>query len=1264
MRRILLLNTALLCTFSSLNAQQVKQNYWETDGPVHAVLTNNGKVYLGGEFTYAGPSTGSAGVYNLATSQTVAGMLGITGQVLAVVSDASGNVYLGGSMQVNGGPVKSLIKLNASLSIDPTFSFNFDGPITKLAVNNNSLFAAGSFNFINSQLRPGLAAIDLPGNTLSTFAPNPDGQIKALHAANGNLYVGGGFSFISGNTRSSLAVYNGAKALQPTNPGIAGTVSALCNSDSLLFIAGAFDTIGGINRVNLACLSLNTGTIKSWRADVTGSVTNMAAVSGNLYLAGNFFQVGIASRNHLAAVNILSGAVQSFDPGLDDAVNSIQIRGNVLLAAGKFNSVGFSSKRYLAGISLSTGEVTGDLPEVNAQVNALVVVGNDLYMGGDFSSFGGKLRNNFAVLDQSSGTPLNLSMDVDGPIYDMDFVGTELLVAGNFMSINQELRRGVAIVDTAAFSPTSWDVACDGSINDVEVIGNSIYLAGNFTSFGTSTRNNLAVVNAFSGALGSWDPNMDGGVNQLLLNQTQLYAVGNFMASGSNTRKHVASFDLGANGALRSWNINPDTIVNCIAANGNLIFLGGKFTQLGTSLHSYLAAVDSGSAAPYTFAPITGGEVTSLTELNGLLFAGGQVSTSLGIGLACFNTNSGVEVEFPVKLKSGQVNQSFLIENDLYLSGNFELAGGKRNFAAVTMTTAAPTLQATNLIISQVKPDRMTITFNPGNGSKYLVLANQGSAVDTFPMIGLNYTGSTAFGTGASIGSNFVIGAGQDTTYTVTGLNPGTTYHFAVFAYNGVAAFTTYLTTSPARANQTTTIGYNPPSTAASGINFSNVRLDQMTVRWTKGNGEGRYVIGREATAVNQVPADSTNYFGNAEFGSGDDLGSGNFLVYIGSGDSITVNGLKAGTAYHFSIYEFNGDPILRRVGANAAVGSTSTLSLAVEPTTAASSINITNVTTNSMQLNWTNGNGSGRIVIASKADPVATFPEDGETYFSDNSFNGASSYLSLNERVVYVGSGNGFTLTGLETSTTYHFSVVEYNGTTLTTNYKASGNPTASMSTNSDLIYPTLPSKNIVFTKIGKDTLSMSWTPGNGEKRIVVIRKDSAVNALPVIGTTYAGNSRYGMGDSLGTGTYVVLAGTENTALITGLSPLTTYHVAVFEYNSSPIGSLYLTDSFAFANAQTLPSVGLNKLKRTGAIRTYPNPANNGEVNFLFDRPLPEGARLLVYDLRGQLVFDQTNENKGSVEWHLDLSGWSQGDYLVKVQAGNELLQTRFQLN
>ena len=96
------------------------------------------------------------------------------------------------------------------------------------------------------------------------------------------------------------------------------------------------------------------------------------------------------------------------------------------------------------------------------------------------------------------------------------------------------------------------------------------------------------------------------------------------------------------------------------------------------------------------------------------------------------------------------------------------------------------------------------------------------------------------------------------------------------------------------------------PTVNASGISFSNVSGSSVTVNWTNGNGASRLLIVKADSAVNAFPLDGTNYTANAAFGSGNSPGLNNYVVYNGSGSSVTVTGLTANKKYYFRVVEYN----------------------------------------------------------------------------------------------------------------------------------------------------------------------------------------------------------------------------------------------------------------------------------------------------------------------------------------------------------------------
>lgn len=97
------------------------------------------------------------------------------------------------------------------------------------------------------------------------------------------------------------------------------------------------------------------------------------------------------------------------------------------------------------------------------------------------------------------------------------------------------------------------------------------------------------------------------------------------------------------------------------------------------------------------------------------------------------------------------------------------------------------------------------------------------------------------------------------------------------------------------------------PTVQALNLVTSDVTDNKLTLSWTRGNGSFVIVLGKAGSAVNSNPVDNTTYTANAAFGSGTQIGTGNYVLYIGTGTSVNLTALSAATTYHFRAYEFNG---------------------------------------------------------------------------------------------------------------------------------------------------------------------------------------------------------------------------------------------------------------------------------------------------------------------------------------------------------------------
>lgn len=128
-----------------------------------------------------------------------------------------------------------------------------------------------------------------------------------------------------------------------------------------------------------------------------------------------------------------------------------------------------------------------------------------------------------------------------------------------------------------------------------------------------------------------------------------------------------------------------------------------------------------------------------------------------------------------------------------------------------------PTAQATALTYSNVKSYTLNVSFTAASPAPegYLVLRKVGSAITDMPVDGMVYQ------RGDMIGSSKVVYDGTGTSFTPNNITAGRDYYFAVFSYNGPAAYRNYLTVSPLTGN-TMSSGSMQASNYYNGISTSS----------------------------------------------------------------------------------------------------------------------------------------------------------------------------------------------------------------------------------------------------------------------------------------------------------------------------------------------------------------------------------------------------------------------------------------------------------
>ena len=137
----------------------------------------------------------------------------------------------------------------------------------------------------------------------------------------------------------------------------------------------------------------------------------------------------------------------------------------------------------------------------------------------------------------------------------------------------------------------------------------------------------------------------------------------------------------------------------------------------------------------------------------------------------------------------------------------------------------------------------------------------------------------------------------------------------------------------------------------------------------------------------------------------------------------------------------------------------------------------------------------------------------------------------------------------------------------------------------------PSLQATAYTSSSIYGNSMTLGWTRGNGNSVLVVASQGNANTIIPENGKAYNANDAFGSGSAIGIENYVVYNGTGTSAIITGLTSGTTYHYAIYEYNST-------------SNCYLMPAL-------TGNATTTGIPPSFQPSQWTWQNPYPQGNPL-----------------------------------------------------
>ncbi len=331
-----------------------------------------------------------------------------------------------------------------------------------------------------------------------------------------------------------------------------------------------------------------------------------------------------------------------------------------------------------------------------------------------------------------------------------------------------------------------------------------------------------------------------------------------------------------------------------------------------------------------------------------------------------------------------------------------------------------PTVHASAITFSNINALSLDIAWTNGNGDSRIVVCREGAEVSFVPVDESQYTANSDYSAGAESGpvgeKNKVVYNGSGSSATITGLMPGTRYHFKIYEFN--CTLPNYLTSGAPALNDTLTLP----------ANVTNFTVECMTntsaeLKWDlpAGGFDGILITIREGSGAPNDPTvdGATLNAPNTDFTLAPVYATGSKYVYNGTGTSVTITGLTNGNDYVFKAFTYNASDWSNgtQKSANAVIQDVSMES--------------TFVKNQEIRVSWENPEScyDEIMLVAHEAGSVTTVPSgDGSAYSADASF-GNGTNLGTNDYVVYKGTETFVDVSNLTNGTNYCFKIFVRKG-------------------------------------------------------------------------------------------------------------------------------------------------------------------------------------------------------------------------------------------
>ncbi|MEP7206507.1 MAG: FG-GAP-like repeat-containing protein [Casimicrobiaceae bacterium] len=493
-------------------------------GTVRALLLDGSTLYAGGEFTGIGGSTRKYAA-GLDTTVFSISTINRAGSTATATTPSPHGLSTGDFITIAGANEVEYTDIKQITVTDAThFQFLVPGTPTSPAT--------GTINYSKR-------------SNATAFNPDFDDHVFSLAVSGTNVLVGGEY-LKTGSTLNpafgGFAKSNGARTIAGYVSDNAAVWALVRQTDGKTVVAGDFylDT-GGTLYKNLLRLNANDTLDTGWNPNVDGQIVSAAlgpSADNTVLIGGSFSTVGGTARKDIAAVSLTTGLVTAFNANVNSVVNKVLVDGATTYIGGRFTTVGGTGRNYVAAVASTSGALQSWYPAggVNDFVETLAVDASNVYIGGLFSQVGGQVRVNLAKVSKTTSVVAAWSPVPNEKIFGVTVSGNTVYVAGNFTQLqgaNGNFNRNFAgAINATTGDVLGWNPDADFVVLKVVVPPgppNTVYLAGAFLNVGGVQTGNAAAVDATTGEPQEWYPLLDDAVYDLLPDATRVLLGGVFV---------------------------------------------------------------------------------------------------------------------------------------------------------------------------------------------------------------------------------------------------------------------------------------------------------------------------------------------------------------------------------------------------------------------------------------------------------------------------------------------------------------------------------------------------------------------------------------------------------------------------------------------------------------------------------------------------------------------------------------------------------------